>query len=113
MRKKVKRKGKSQTYVDEIDVRILDIVREFEDKNKKPTISEVKKIIGLTSANLVTHINRLTKTLPFLNYEEENRPTIYLSFTKLGKDAISIFIRAFCWASVKRKVKIEIIRRDL
>ncbi len=72
-----KRQGKPNTLLDSTD---YDIIKVILDK-KGITITELKNKIGLTHANLTTHLRRLD----FLINRERDKQTIHLSMSEDGK----------------------------
>ena len=79
---KQKRKGKSETLIDRIDYEIMGVL----SKNKKLKITELRNKIGLTHANLTTHLRRLEKIIE----RKRDKQTIYISLNKGGKDLLEM-----------------------
>ncbi|MEK6856300.1 MAG: winged helix-turn-helix transcriptional regulator [Nanoarchaeota archaeon] len=69
--------GRADIIFDLTDLKILNVI---EEKNKI-RITDLKEKIGLTHANLLTHLNRLFVYIK----KERDKQTIYLSLNKYGK----------------------------
>lgn len=85
--KEQKRKGKSETILDAIDYEILRML----SIHKRLTITALRDIIGLTHANLSTHLRRLINVID----RKRDKQTIHASLNKGGKTVLKIVNQYF------------------
>lgn len=84
-----KRKGREPTLFDMLDAVILKFIAE----KKKVNITEIRNKTGLTHANLVTHMKRLT--FSNLIKKEREKQTIYVLLSEKGKRLYKIFFEPY------------------
>jgi DNA-binding MarR family transcriptional regulator len=94
MKQKQKRKGRSGTIIDGIDYEIMNVL----SKNKKLTITALRKKIGLTHSNLTTHMKRLEKIIE----RKRDKQTIYVSLNKNGKKLLELMKKFIKFGVVKK-----------
>lgn len=105
----MERKGRAESYFDELDVMIL---RFIDNKKDKPTITEIKNHVGLTHSNLIKHLNKLefgTPLVPPLLKRDRDKQTIFISFTEPGKELMKIFREA--WNRGKESKDIDDLKK--
>ncbi len=90
-----KRKGKSETIIDAIDYEILRML----SIHGRLTITGLRKIIGLTHANLTTHLKRLINLIN----RKRDQQTINITLNKGGKMLLKIIDDYFPSMKMRRK----------
>ena len=93
--KKQKRKGKSETILDAIDYEILRML----SIHKRLTITALRDVIGLTHANLTTHLKRLINLLD----RDRDQQTIYVSTNRGGKTMLKMIDEYFPHLKTQRR----------